>query len=125
MERRPVATYRERVLDGVLDDLGDELSAIEIYGAKGVGKTATALRRARSAVRLDLAGERALLDGDPDRIRRLDGPVLIDEWQRMPEVWDLVRRAVDDGAGSYYLTGSSVPAEAPHTPVRGGWSRSA
>ncbi len=111
-----MATYRERVLDGVLDDLGDELSAIEIYGAKGVGKTATALRRARSAVRLDLAGERALLDGDPDRIRRLDGPVLIDEWQRMPEVWDLVRRAVDDGAGSYYLTGSSVPAEAPtHT----------
>lgn len=108
--------YRRRVLDTVLDDLGGELPAIEIYGAKGVGKTATATRRARSVIRLDLADERALLDGDPARLRRLDHPVLVDEWQRMPQAWDLVRRAVDDHVGSYFLTGSSVPVDAPtHT----------
>jgi predicted AAA+ superfamily ATPase len=40
-------------------------------------------------------------------------PVLIDEWQYVPEVWDLVRRAVDAGAapGSFLLTGSSRPSE--------------
>lgn len=41
--------------------------------------------------------------------------MLIDEWQRLKEVWDLVRRAVDDGArpGSFLLTGSAVPDPPP------------
>jgi len=35
--------------------------------------------------------------------------------QRLPQVWDLVRRAVDDGArpGSFLLTGSAVPDPPP------------
>jgi predicted AAA+ superfamily ATPase len=42
-------------------------------------------------------------------------PVLLDEWQRLPPVWDLVRRAVDDGAdaGSFLLTGSAAPRDLP------------
>ena len=38
---------------------------------------------------------------------------MIDEWQLVPETWDLVRRAVDAGAvpGSFLLTGSSRPLE--------------
>ncbi|MGZ8650042.1 MAG: ATP-binding protein, partial [Solirubrobacteraceae bacterium] len=38
-----------------------------------------------------------------------------DEWQRLPQVWDLVRRAVDDGAppGSFLLTGSALPVPPP------------
>ena len=41
--------------------------------------------------------------------------MLLDEWQRVPEVWDLVRRAVDEGAppGSFLLTGSAVPDPPP------------
>jgi hypothetical protein len=36
-------------------------------------------------------------------------PILIDEWQRVPATWDVIRRAVDDGAppGSYLLAGSA------------------
>ncbi len=44
--------------------------------------------------------------------------MLIDEWQRLPGSWDLVRRAVDaDPTGSrFLLTGSAAPADAPtHT----------
>jgi predicted AAA+ superfamily ATPase len=107
------ATYRRRVLDEVLDDLASELPAIEIFGAKGVGKTETARRRAATVIALDDPVERDLLAGDPDRVRRVDHPLLLDEWQRFPRSWDLVRRAVDDHEGSYLLTGSSVPAEAP------------
>ena len=45
---------------------------------------------------------------------RVASPVLIDEWQRLPEVWDIVRRDVDDRAqrGRYLLTGSAVPTGA-------------
>jgi len=37
--------------------------------------------------------------------------VLIDEWQRLPQMWDAVRRAVDRGApaGRFLLTGSATP----------------
>jgi uncharacterized protein len=42
-------------------------------------------------------------------------PVLLDEWQRAPALWDLVRRAVDQGAppASYLLAGSAAPIEQP------------
>jgi predicted AAA+ superfamily ATPase len=41
-------------------------------------------------------------------------PVLLDEWQVVPELWDQVRRAVDDQApakGLYILTGSATPRD--------------
>jgi predicted AAA+ superfamily ATPase len=49
-----------------------------------------------------------LLINDPGRLPTETPPVLIDEWQRIPHIWDSIRRAVDDGAapGSFLLTGS-------------------
>ena len=44
--------------------------------------------------------------------------MVLDEWQRLPEIWDRVRRAVDADPtpGRFLLTGSSSPAQAPvHT----------
>jgi hypothetical protein len=42
-----------------------------------------------------------------------DGPGLIDKWRRAPEIWNRLRRAVDDRRGSEYfiLTGSPVSPE--------------
>lgn len=105
--------YASRVVDTGLDDLLGSVAAIAIEGAKGVGKTATAARRAASVRELDDPTQRSVAVADPGRL--LDGPrpVLIDEWQYVPESWDLVRRAVDKGAerGSFLLTGSSRPTE--------------
>jgi predicted AAA+ superfamily ATPase len=107
--------YQRRVIDDELDELIGALPAIAIEGPKGVGKTRTALERAGSVHRLDDPAELAVARADPARL--LDGaaPVLIDEWQRLPQVWDLVRRAVDDGApgGSLLLTGSAFPDPPP------------
>ncbi len=107
--------YQTRVVDQELDELHPQLPAIAIQGPKGVGKTATALQRATSVLALDQKIERTLLASDPSRLRALPGPVLVDEWQRYPPVWDLVRRDVDDGAeaGRYLLTGSAAPVGAP------------
>jgi uncharacterized protein len=103
--------YRRRVLDGELDELQPQLRATSIYGPKGVGKTETARRRATSVLRLDQDNERQRLLADPDLLTTLPGPVLVDEWQRWPESWDRIRRAVDDGAerGRFLITGSSAP----------------
>lgn len=107
--------YQRRVVDDELDELFGDLAAIAIEGPKGVGKTRTALQRAKTVHRLDDPAELAVAEADPARLLEGERPVLIDEWQRLRQVWDLVRRAVDDGAspGSFLLTGSAVPDPPP------------
>jgi hypothetical protein len=110
--------YLPRVIDRELDELLSELAAVAIEGPRGVGKTATALERARTVFRLDDPAQAAIMAADPGRLMAADPPVLIDEWQIVPETWDIVRRAVDAGApaGSFILTGSSAPSQPPtHT----------
>ena len=107
-------SYAHRVVDDLLDLLLDELPAIAIEGPRGVGKTETATRRAASILHLDEPGD---LEAASDGLEHLGlvPPVLVDEWQRFPPVWDQVRRSVDRGAAaaSFLLTGSAVPLEAP------------
>jgi uncharacterized protein len=100
--------YLHRVLDDELDEKSAEFAAISIEGPKAVGKTETAQRRARTDYRLDgPAGE--VVAANPQVVLAGEPPILIDEWQRVPATWDVVRRAVDDGAppGSYLLAGSA------------------
>lgn len=107
--------YQRRLIDDDLDDLVGALSAIALEGPKGVGKTRTALQRARTVHRLDVPAELAVAQADPSRLLDGERPILIDEWQRLPAIWDLVRRADDDSArpGSFLLTGSAAPDPPP------------
>jgi predicted AAA+ superfamily ATPase len=103
--------YRRRVVDEELDELTAALPALAIAGPKGVGKTATASRRAATVHALDDPAQRSVALADPARLLDAPPPVLIDEWQYVPESWDLVRREVDAGAepGRFLLTGSASP----------------
>lgn len=103
--------YTPRIIENELDELSESLAAIAVEGAKGVGKTATASRRASTVHALDDPARLAVAEADPRLLLGADPPILIDEWQRLPETWDLVRRAVDAGAdpGSFLLTGSASP----------------
>lgn len=113
----PTEPYRRRIVDDELSELLASLPAVAIEGAKAVGKTVTASRRAATIHRLDDPAKRSVAIGDPRRLVEGKRPVLIDEWQRLPESWDLVRRAVDELGGtqpaSYLLTGSASPTNAP------------
>ena len=76
-----------------------------------MGKTTTALRHARSVLRLDREAERGIVLDDPDAAIG-DGPfpLLIDEWQHAPDVLWAVKRAVDAAPGAqgrYIITGSA------------------
>ncbi len=107
--------YQPRLADQELDALMGDLPALALEGARGVGKTATAARRADTVFELDDPGQREVLVADPSMIDAAEGTVLIDEWQRHPPLWDLVRRRVDAGApaGRFLLTGSAEPTEEP------------
>lgn len=103
--------YRRRIIDDQLDDRQPRLRAIAIQGAKGVGKTATATRRASTVLSLQRSEIREQFAAQPDILTTATGPVLIDEWQRWPESWDRTRTAVDEGIprGHLILAGSSAP----------------
>ncbi|MGV9798769.1 ATP-binding protein [Mycobacterium sp. NPDC003449] len=104
--------YRARVADAELSDRLTAIGAVLIDGPKGCGKTETALQEAKSSVRFDTdANARALLGLNPAELFDQETPILFDEWQRAPEVWDQVRRRVDDlrARGLYILTGSATP----------------
>lgn len=107
--------YRRRIIDDELDELLTGLPAIALDGAKGVGKTSTALQRANTQFRLDNPAEMTLLRADPNRLGTAQPPVLVDEWQHWASIWDFVRRAVDDdpSPGRFLLTGSAVPLGHP------------
>lgn len=115
MGEQPSQNYLPRVVDQELDELLGSVSAVAIDGPKGVGKTASAQRRAKRTLQLDDHLERALLEADPHRLEQGDFPLLIDEWQYVPSVWDRIRRSVDRNAasGHFVLTGSAAPHEAP------------
>lgn len=107
--------YQLRAVDQELDELLGGLPAISLEGPKGVGKTATAQRRAATVFAMDDATQRELLTADPQRLDRAPTPVLVDEWQREPAVWDFVRRSVDrnPAPARFLLTGSATPTSAP------------
>ena len=104
-----MAEYRERLADRLIAEFLTELPALAIVGPRASGKTTTALRHARTVIRLDRPAEAAVVAADPDTA--LDGlpePVLLDEWQEVPEVLGAVKRACDTQPrpGRFILTGS-------------------
>lgn len=103
--------YVRRTIDSELDEIFGQVAAIAIDGPKGVGKTTTAAQRVNTIVRLDSKSVRESIAADPEQVLTRQRPLLIDEWQKVPEVWDVVRRAVDDDltGGQFMLAGSASP----------------
>lgn len=109
--------YVRRIIDDELDAVLPQLQAVMLDGPKGVGKTETALRRAATVWRLDDPAHLAIVEADPHIVVTDTTPVLLDEWQRLPAVWDAVKRAVDAGAapGTFLLTGSAASRGTTHS----------
>ena len=110
-----IVDYRPRIVDAELDALLAGLPAVSLEGPKAVGKTETAVRRARTIQRLDDPARLEIVRAAPGRLAAGDPPILIDEWQRLPASWDFVRREVDRDPrpSRFLLTGSAAPGEAP------------
>jgi len=103
--------YVFRLLDPVLDEVLTDHPAVLIVGPRASGKTTTARRRARTVIRLDRPAEAGAVRADPDAVLAAVGtdPVVIDEWQVVPEILGAIKRAVDEDPrpGRFVITGSS------------------
>lgn len=102
--------YLPRLVEPLVRELMTGLPAVLIVGPRACGKTTTARRHVTSMLRLDQTADARTVRADPDlALRTHDKPLLIDEWQLVPEVLGAVKRSIDDDrvAGGYLITGSS------------------
>lgn len=103
--------YMPRVADAQIERYLKTFGAVEIAGTKWCGKTWSALMQGASVSYVDENLD--LARADPSMMLIGDRPHVIDEWQRVPAIWDCVRHEVDrvrGTCGAFILTGSSTPA---------------
>ena len=107
--------HQPRVADGDLAEIVGMLPAVSVEGPRAVGKTWTASRLAGTVYALDDPDVLGEVRADPRLLTSGTPPILIDEWQRFPPSWDVVRRAVDRDfrPGRFILTGSTRPQVRP------------
>ncbi|GHV73229.1 ATPase AAA [Spirochaetia bacterium] len=106
--------YFKRFTDTILKNRLTSSGAVLIQGSKGCGKTETAVQMAKSTARMDVDTDiRVRMELDPKSTLEGAVPRLIDEWQEYPQIWNYIRREVDDRKekGQFILTGSANPEE--------------
>jgi hypothetical protein len=109
--------YKKRIADALLERRLQGKGAVLIEGPKWCGKTTTAKQYAQSMLDLGdsviLANSETALQVNPDILLAGETPRLLDEWQCIPALWDMVRSEVDrrQSFGQFILTGSSVPPQ--------------
>ena len=107
--------YKNRISDKKLKDKLGIIGAVLIEGAKLTGKTTSASHLAASSVLLNDPDSDYLnlAKIKPGAILKGDTPLLIDEWQLEPKIWDAVRFEVDrrSKVGQFILTGSATPID--------------
>ena len=102
--------YKSRLIDKKIDRYIEVFGAIYIEGPKWCGKTWTSLNHSESVAYLTEKDIRNLAETNPKYIFNKLRPQLIDEWQRVPEIWDAVRHECDEDSqkGKFILTGSTT-----------------
>ncbi|MCL2392986.1 MAG: DUF4143 domain-containing protein [Oscillospiraceae bacterium] len=104
--------YQKRFMDKMLEKRLNSSGAVLIEGTKGCGKTEMAKQVANSVAHFDTDKQIEIKMGiDPKLVLAGDSPRLLDEWQTYPEIWNYVRREVDERKrkGQFILTGSATP----------------
>lgn len=107
-------TIHRRSVERALSDRLEEAPVVRLSGPRGAGKTTSCVaeiaRRAGSIVALDDPDVRAAVAADPGGyLAGLARPVLVDEYQRIPVVLDIIKSDLSSRpaqAGAWLLSGS-------------------
>ncbi len=107
--------YKDRLIDKKINECLKVFGAVSINGPKWCGKTWTSLNHAKTVKYINTNDKKLfnLAQMDVNQILVGDYPILIDEWQLIPQIWDSVRRKCDEDKikGKFILTGSTVEKE--------------
>ena len=107
--------YFPRIIDSIISDTLMFSGGIQIKGIKWCGKSTSARKFSNTIIDFgdpDVSpGYLEIADTAPSMLLKGRKPVLIDEWQDAPQMWDAVRTAIDRSGGEpgqFILTGSAV-----------------
>jgi len=106
--------YYERTIESVIRSINDTFPVLILTGPRQVGKTTLLMHMAekeRKYVALDNPTDRALARTEPELfLQRYSPPVIIDEVQYAPELFDYIKIYADThkNCGDFWLTGSQT-----------------
>ena len=109
--------YLPRMIDDKIEKQMKASGCVVIEGPKWCGKSTTAKRFSKTVVELQrskiLKLYQTYMATEEENVLKGERPILFDEWQKLPELWDHIRWDIDTngGRGQYILTGSAKPIE--------------
>jgi predicted AAA+ superfamily ATPase len=105
--------YYRRLIEDLISLKLKSSGAVLVTGPKFCGKTTTCMLYQKSFVKLNTKQAIDLARMNPKAVLNGDKTRLIDEWQKVPDIWNQVKDDLDFDYqfGKYILTGSSTPAE--------------
>ena len=105
--------YYERLIEEQIALKLKTSGAVVVAGPKFCGKTTTCMLYQKSFVKLNTKQAIAMARMNPKAVLVGENPRLIDEWQKVPDIWNQVKDDLDFNYefGKYILTGSSTPAD--------------
>lgn len=110
-----VSKYYERIIDKEMEESLKYKPALYIKGLKYIGKTTTCKRFSNTIYSLGRENElnnlKMQLDASPELVFNKEKPILFDEWQNYPNLWNEVKYQVDEAfnkPGLFILTGSTI-----------------
>ncbi|MDD5885766.1 MAG: DUF4143 domain-containing protein [Erysipelotrichaceae bacterium] len=112
--------YYPRIVDQQIRALQKSIGAIVVNGPKACGKTESCKHAAMTIHSFSTENEIDLYSINPKQALIGNPPILIDEWQNIPSVWDEIRDDINDSQeyGKYLLTGSvNTESETYHSGI--------
>ena len=108
-----VKDYIPRLAEHTLITKLNSSGCVVVTGPKFCGKSTMCEQFAKSTVALKTTNAIDLARIDPASALTGDKPHLIDEWQKAPEIWNVIKDDLDKDYqfGKYILTGSTTPID--------------
>ena len=108
-----VKDYISRLAEQTLLTKLNSSGCVVVTGPKFCGKSTMCEEFAKSVVTLKTTNAIELAKADPKTALVGEKPHLIDEWQKAPEIWNIIKDDLDSDYqfGKYILTGSTTPID--------------
>ena len=108
-----VKDYISRLAEQTLLTKLNSSGCVVVTGPKFCGKSTMCEEFAKSVTALKTTNSIELAKADPKSTLIGANPHLIDEWQKAPEIWNVIKDDLDSDYqfGKYILTGSTTPIE--------------
>lgn len=105
--------YIKRLAEKTLETMLNSSGCVVVSGPKFCGKSTMCERFAKSITPLKTNNAIELALADPRSALQGESPHLIDEWQKVPDIWNEVKNDLDEDYefGKYILTGSTTPVD--------------